>query len=172
MQRATAKKQLKAICLNGLYDKMRRAALDNGISLPYFLAIGSRETNLVNELGDRRGGEYHGVGIVQIDIQHPIARQARDSGSWKTHPEPLLNFGAQMLAANIHGAKVMFPSYLQTQWMKIAASAYNCGWTNAIAGAHEGDSDKHTTSHNYGADVMRRMALFAELLASVSGVRS
>lgn len=161
--------QLAQLRESGFDRLLAEAARANGILIPYFYAIASRETGCVNRVGDYRGGEYHGVGIVQIDIQHPIARQARDSGSWKTHPHPLLNFGAQMLAASIHGAKVMFPTYLQTQWLKIAASAYNCGWSNAIAGAHDGDSDKYTTPPPYGADVLRRMALFAELLSVVPG---
>ena len=49
--------------------------------------------------------------------------------------------------------------------MKVAASGYNCGMTNAIAGAQHGDSDKHTTGKNYGRDVMTRMAIFEELIA-------
>jgi hypothetical protein len=36
---------------------------------------------------------------------------------------------------------------------------------NAIVGAQHGDSDSHTTGHDYGRDVMARMAIFGELLA-------
>ena len=36
----------------------------------FFMAIASRETNCINELGDFQHGEFHGVGIIQIDIQH------------------------------------------------------------------------------------------------------
>src|SRR5207244_23106 len=115
--------------------------------------------------GDFHGGEFHGVGIIQIDIQHSIAREARDSGSWKTDPEPLLEFGAQLLAHNIAAAKTEFPSFTEPQHLKIAASGYNCGMTNAILGAKHGDSDKLTTGHNYGRDVMTRMGIFEELLA-------
>ncbi len=50
--------------------------------------------------------------------------------------------------------------------LKIAASGYNCGMgRKPIAGARHGDSDEHTTGHNYGADVMARMAIFEELAA-------
>ncbi len=92
-------------------------------------------------------GEFHGVGIVQIDIQHPIAREARDSGSWKTNPDPLIGFGAQILASNIRTAKNDFPVFDQQQVLKIAASGYNAGIGNAISGAKQGDSDKLTTGH-------------------------
>jgi hypothetical protein len=35
----------------------------------------------------------------------------------------------------------------------------------AIAGAQSGDSNKATTGHDYGRDVMTRMAIFEELIA-------
>jgi hypothetical protein len=116
-------------------------------------------------LGDVQNGEAHGVGIVQIDIQHKIARQARDNGSWKTNPDPLLDFGAQILQDNIAKAVQTFPNLTLQEQLKIAASGYNCGINRAITGAQQGDSDKRTTGKNYGRDVMTRMATFEELVA-------
>jgi hypothetical protein len=157
--------QLHSLRHTGFAQKLAQAAGKHKFSEPYFFAIASRETNCVNELGDPRNGEFHGVGIVQIDIQHPIARKARDSGSWKTNPDPLIDFGAQILQDNIQKSKQDFPNLNEQQQLKIAASGYNCGMVNAISGARHGDSDLHTTGRDYGRDVMTREAIFAELIA-------
>ena len=158
--------QLHSLRQTGFADKLEQHATAHGFPTPFFFAIASRETNCLNILGDPQHGEFHGVGIIQIDIQHPIARQARDSGSFKTNPDPLLEFGAQMLQDNISQATQRFPNLTAQQHLKIAASGYNCGMPNAIAGALHGDSDSHTTQHNYGRDVMTRMAVFEELIAA------
>jgi hypothetical protein len=158
--------ELKRLHDTGFADMLGRHANAHGFPIAYFYAIASRETNCVNELGDVQGGEAHGIGIVQIDVQHDLARQARDSGSWRTHPEPLIEFGAQLVARNIAAAKHNFPDFSEQQWLKIAASGYNAGMGPAIAGAKAGDSDKNTTGHDYGRDVMARMAIFEQLLAT------
>jgi|SRR5215813_8797374 len=157
--------QLHSLRQTGFEAKLEQQAKANGFPPAFFFAIASRETNCINELGDFSKGEFHGVGIIQIDIQHPIARQARDDGTWKTNPDPLIKFGAEMLAGNIKRAQEEFPNLGTQQHMKIAASGYNCGMGGAIIGAKHGDSDKLTTGHNYGRDVMTRMAIFEELLA-------
>lgn len=157
--------QLHSLRHTGFAAKLEQHATAQGFPTAFFYGIASRETNCLNILGDPQHGQFHGVGIVQIDIQHPIARQARDSGSFKTNPDPLIEFGAQMLADNISKAKHSFPNLAAQQHLKIAASGYNCGMVNAISGAQHGDSDKHTTHHDYGRDVMTRMAVFEELIA-------
>ena len=157
--------QLHRLRDTGFADKLAHHANAHGFPVAYFYAIASRETNCVNELGDFQGGENHGVGIVQIDIQHDIARQARDSGSWKTNPDPLIEFGAQILASNIGQARHHFPAFDQHQVLKIAASGYNGGMGRAIPDAEQGDSDRRTTGHDYGADVMARMAIFEKQIA-------
>jgi hypothetical protein len=157
--------QLHSLRHTGFADKLAQRAEAHGFPTPFFFAIASRETNCINMLGDFQHGEFHGVGIVQIDIQHKIARDARDSGSWKTNPDPLIEFGAQMLADNIKSAQQAFPNLGTQQQMKIAASGYNCGMGNAILGAKNGDSDLHTTGKDYGRDVMTRAAIFEELLS-------
>lgn len=158
--------QLHSLRHTGFAAKLEQQATAHGFPAPFFFAIASRETNCLNILGDPRNGEFHGVGIIQIDIQHPIARQARDSGSFKTNPDPLLEFGAQLLKDNINQATQKFPNLNAQQHLKTAASGYNCGMASAIAGALQGDSDRHTTQHNYGRDVMSRMAIFEELIAA------
>ena len=157
--------QLKKLRDTGFDLKLASQAGANGFAPEFFFAIASRETNCVNKLGDKQPDGFHGVGIVQIDIQHPLARQARDSGSWQTNPDPLIAFGAQMLASNIHQAMHVFPGLGPNDYLKIAASGYNCGMGNAIAGQRNGDSDQHTAHGTYGADVMARMAIFQQLTA-------
>jgi hypothetical protein len=157
--------QLHSLRHTGFATKLETSATAHAFPVPFFFAIASRETNCINELGDFQHGEFHGVGIIQIDIQHPIARQARDSGSWKTNPDPLIEFGAGILATNISKAKQKFPTFNSQQQLKVAASGYNCGIERAIFGAEHGDSDKLTTGKDYGRDVMTRMAIFEELIA-------
>jgi hypothetical protein len=157
--------QLHRLRNEGFDTKLAQQATANAFPIEFFFAIASRETNCKNMLGDHQKGEFHGVGIIQIDIQHPIALQARNSGTWKTNPDPLIAFGADMLAKNIIQAQHNFPHFTNEQQMKIAASGYNCGMHRAIVGAQHGDSDSHTTGHDYGRDVMTRMAIFAALIA-------
>jgi hypothetical protein len=154
---------LQRLRQSGFDLKLASQAGANGFAPEFFFAIASRETNCVNELGDFQSDGAHGVGIVQIDIQHPIALQARNDGTWKTNPDPLIAFGAQLLASNIHQAMSVFPGLSTDQYLKIAASGYNSGMGNAIAGQRNGDSDQRTTHGNYGADVMARMAIFQQL---------
>ena len=157
--------QLHSLRHTGFAPKLEQHATALGFPTAFFFAIASRETNCQNILGDKQHGEFHGVGIVQIDIQHQIARQARDSGSFKTNPDPLIEFGAHILADNIKRASQKFPSLDTQHHLKIAASGYNCGIERAISGQQQGDSDLHTTGHDYGRDVLSRMAMFEELIA-------
>ena len=138
----------------------------NDLPRTFFFAIASRETNCKNILGDVRADGPHGVGIVQIDIQHPIARQARDSGSWQTNPAPLIEFGAKLLSADIVQVKHILPKLQGNDILKVAASGYNCGIAQAIrsAGSASGDSDVFTTGKDYGKDVIARMLIFDQLL--------
>lgn len=152
--------QLSRLHQAGFYDMLTRNATANGLLPTFFFAIASRETNCRNILGDYKDKQAHGVGMVQIDVQHSIAQQARDNGSWLTNPEPLIAFGAQLLAANIQQARQTFPHLTADQHLKIAASGYNCGMARAISGQQAGDSDQHTTGRDYGADVLARKALF------------
>lgn len=157
--------QLHSLRHTGFDKKLETHAKAHNLPVAYFFAIASRETNCQNILGDPQHGEFHGVGIVQIDIQHDIARKARDNGSWKTNPDPLIEFGAQILENNIKKATTSFPNFNTAQNLKVAASGYNCGIERAIKGAKNGDSDTFTTGHDYGRDVMTRMSIFEELIA-------
>ena len=164
--KAVLRTQLKRLRDTGFAQKLKQQAEARGLTPPFYFAIASRETNCRNILGDIQHGEAHGVGIVQIDIQHQIARKARDTGTWKTNPDPLLEFGAKLLADNIKKAKQKLPNLTAQQQLKAAASGYNCGMVSAINGANQGNSDLHTTGHDYGRDVMARAAIFEELIAA------
>lgn len=154
---------------DGMLVYLRAAADTHGLPLGLWLAINSRETNCANILGDYQGGQYHGVGMCQIDIQHDIARQARDDGSWKTPKgmRLLQDFGAALFAANVKAVLAAWDqATVDDDVLKCAASGYNCGVNRAIGGddAHN-DSDYYTTGRDYGADVMARKAVFDRLLA-------
>jgi len=134
------------------------------VSLPpgFVAAIASRETNLINELGDGN----HGVGLIQIDVRyHPIALYARDNGLWQSEPGPLIAFGCDFLNQNLYRAKMTFPGLTLSQYLKFTASAYNAGFGGASEGHADGNSDLHTTGGDYGADVMDRYVIFAGLVA-------
>lgn len=155
-------KQLRRLEAIGFREMLDKHATAHGLSRSFVYAICSRETNCVNELGD----DEHGVGIMQIDIQHDIALQALDSGSWETDPEPLVEFGCGLLATNWSRARAELPGLPPEVQLKATASGYNCGMTRAISSILNGhDSDLHTTGKNYGADVMARMTIFDQLAA-------
>ncbi len=166
-----ARIQLRGLHRTGFDRRLETQAVSHGLPVPYLFAIASRESNCANVLGDFIGGVPHGVGIVQVDVQHPIARIARDTGSWETDPDPLIAFGAQVLKDNIASVVRKMPGASPAQRLKAAASGYNCGMTNALRGFLDaGDTDRFTTGRDYGRDVMMRMQFFAALLAEEAGV--
>jgi hypothetical protein len=124
--------QLDRLKATGFADMLAQSAQANNLPKTFFYAIASRETNCKNILGDVQADGAHGVGIVQIDIQHPIAKLARDSGSWSTTPAPLVEFGAKLLAVDIDQVKHNLPNLQGNDILKVAASGYNCGITRAI----------------------------------------
>ncbi len=116
--------QLDRLKTTGFDVLLANAATANSLPIPFLFAIASRETNCRNILGDTKADGPHGVGIIQIDIQHPIARVARDSGSWKTNPVPLIEFGAKLLAADIIQVQHNLPALTGNDVLKVAASGY------------------------------------------------
>jgi hypothetical protein len=159
--------QLNRLNTTAFADMLAQFAEANNLPKSFLYAIASRETNCKNILGDVQADGPHGVGIIQIDVQHPIARQARDSGSWKTNPAPLVEFGAKLLSADIVQVMHILPSFQGNDILKVAASGYNSGITRALraASSSSGDSDTFTTGKDYGKDVIARMLIFDQLLA-------
>lgn len=137
--------------------------LGNKYNLPptFLFAIASRETNCRNIIGD----EGNGIGLMQIDIRyHEIAKQQKVSGQWESNPEILMDYGASLLAKNLHMAKTKldkYPSYIQ---LYAAASNYNCGRAITLSSKNGLDSDQCTTGKNYAHDVMLRKSAFDELI--------
>lgn len=153
---------------SGFLSQLAIVAVDHLLPLGLWLGVNSRETNCVNMLGDYQHGEYHGVGMCQIDIQHDIARKHRDAGTWKTPAgfKELQDYGAALLAANIERARKELDDLTEYNIYRVAADGYNENMGRAEADdAHGGDPDRRTTGHDYGKDVMARKAVFDRLLA-------
>ena len=161
--RQALKWQLRRAQKAGLTSMLREGAQKAHIPVEYALAIASRETGIRNLLGD--GGQ--GIGVCQIDVRfHEIAKRAKLTGSWKTFPLPLIEYGCAMLGENIGWARRTFPDLDFQQCLKVAASAYNCGRSGARLGHEAEDSDLRTTGKDYGRDVLKRMKIFAELISA------
>lgn len=91
-------------------------------------AIGSRETNLTDEVGD--GG--HGWGVFQRDN--------------RSHTIPA-NYLQDVRQQAVDAATLLVSNYHRFGSWQGACAAYNSGQPN----------DAYTTGHDYGADVMGRM---------------
>ena len=140
--------ELNASRAAGIAQLIYAAAEARSISQAWATAIGSRENDLVNSIGD----DGHAVGVMQIDIR-----------SWPTSPDVLIGLGCQILAENLAWAQKTYPDYNEDQWYKIASAAYNAGQGGAARGVASGDVDSVTTGGNYGADVLTRKALLEQL---------
>lgn len=177
-QRSILAAQLARIRGDGLFDLLAASATAHGLPIHYVVAVASRETNCTNILGDWKPidpedphgpKEAHGVGILQRDIQHADARQARDDGTWKTHPERMIEADVAELAANVASVHGFFDDVSAEEAFMIAACGYNCGITRAMQRAeNDGDPNSLTTGGDYGRDVLARFAVFADLLGSKS----
>lgn len=103
--------------------------------LPCLLhAVGSRETNLRNVVGD--GG--HGHGVFQLDDRF--------------HPIPV-GFDQDVRAQAQKAAEMLVANYRRFGSWERACNAYNSGSPDVMA----------TTGHNYGPDVMERQRYLAAL---------
>lgn len=123
------------------------AQVEEAYGLPkgLLLAVGSRETNLTNKVGD--GGHGHGVWqrddrwhTIPADYDTSVGLQASDA--------------AKLLAAN----------YAVLKDWGVAVAAYNAGVTgvrNAIAAGKSADSV--TAGGDYAADVLGRLVTFKTL---------
>ena len=164
MNTKPAQEQIARLKIQHCWDAIEASAGKHNLPLAFVCAICSRETNCDNILGDFRGGVYHGVGVMQIDIQHEIAREAIADRTWKEHPGPLIDFGCALLEADSMRAAAIL-GFEGADLMRFTAAAYNAGFGGALRGHHEGDCDRHTTGRNYGHDVMQRMLAFEKALA-------
>jgi hypothetical protein len=134
------------------------------------LAIGSRETNMRNIMGD--GG--HGAGLMQIDDRS--FPDWHGSDKWKDPRLSILK-GAEVLAqkrdrAKAHvGKAVTVKGHTTTgkpmtraQLLRVAIAGYNSGDWGQYHFSEGHDPDRGTTGQNYSADVLRRAEYFRKFL--------
>jgi hypothetical protein len=144
---------------NVLVSQYRRAVaqypflitVEKKYKLPTFLlfAVGSRETNLTNEVGDYG----HGHGMFQLDNRSHSIPAGFDQ-----------NVNAQAEKAGSMLAD--FISFWGSD-LKAAVSSYNCGTGGARNGINDyGNSDANTAGGNYGDDVLGRRAYLLHALGS------
>lgn len=149
-----------------------RVAL-KGFTTAHLLAIGSRETNLKNIRGDFRGGQYHGFGVMQVDI----GTDAEYAKTWTaTKVEPSIRRGGEILASKHKDTlacvnqkvKVRSRTFIGKvvepfEARRIATAAYNCGrWAHYHFSRGE-NMDSTTTGDDYSRDVYDRAIEFAKL---------
>jgi hypothetical protein len=154
---AQLKAQLDDVTRAGWLPFFQAAAIQTGIPVELLLAIGSRETNLKNIKGDFRKGEYHGFGIMQVDI-------GTDRAFCEAWTE------AKVAESIIKGATILRAKFaylrhrgIPGSW-KNTAAAYNAGEQAVITAIQTGeDPDSKTTGKDYGSDVAARAEIFARL---------
>lgn len=133
------------------------AATEFGFLPEELMAIGSRETNLTNIRGDFRGGQYHGFGIMQVDIGTDPGFASR--GDWKDVSKAIRR-GTEILASKREELKKMGLFSNVNMYC-----AYNCGSGNVKKAVAQGkDPNSRTTGKDYGSDVAKRVAVFQEFL--------
>lgn len=143
------------------YQRARRdwpfieaAEATHGLPALLLYAVGSRESNLRNVMGDKsqRPGEpsprFHGFGVWQ-----------RDSGAFQVDESYLRDVrrqaddAAALLAAHHHAFG---------RW-DAAVAAYNCGAGHVRRALDAGEPvDRHTAGRDYAADVLARHAFLVE----------
>jgi hypothetical protein len=151
---------------------------NDGIGAALLLALGSRESNMRNIVGD----SGHGRGWLQIDdrFHHDFLATHRGCDSGSFHPAyesaapkgrvPTLTastiYAIGLLRANMRFARSN--GVPEETAVRFAVAAYNAGPGGALAGFHEGDVDRHTTGRDYSGDVLGRRAAIAR---SLDGMR-
>jgi hypothetical protein len=152
-------RQLNHARSSGWLPFFEAAAQSNQFQTEFLLAIASRETNLLNIKGDFHDNAYHGFGIMQVDV----GTDSDFCAQWTSDQvEASINKGVGILVGKRD-------SLLHNQITdpKAIAAAYNTGAGNVLHSIKNGaDPDHTTTNHDYGADVLARMAVFVTLLAT------
>ena len=125
---------------NSAWPFIHQTELARGLPKMLLFAIGSRETNLTNEVGDFG----HGHGVWQLDDR------------WHTPPGGFPHFDADVpMQCDI--AAAMLKGILATTGGNVeeAAAIYNSGQPG----------EPGTTHHDYGIDVLERMQFLRQLPA-------
>lgn len=120
-----------------------------GLPAFFLFAVGSRETNLRNIIGDRG----HGYGVWQ-----------RDNRSWPVDGTYLQNVRRQAEDA----ASLLRNDYQHLRDWRLAADAYNAGLGAVLHAINNGeDADSVTTGGDYGYDVMMRQRELWEMITDL-----
>ncbi len=164
------------------FGERRRAVLRKALAgldarhvhLPLALAIGSRETNLQNIVGDAG----HGRGVFQQDdrFQQVFLRStpgcidgtyqvvfpsALESGRVPTLTAGLLRM-TEIIVSNFNFATSH--GVPKGHRLRFAVAAYNAGPGGALSGFQQhGDADRFTAGGDYSADVFARRDAIAEM---------
>jgi Putative peptidoglycan binding domain len=138
-------------------DAERAEELPKGL----LLAFASQETDMNDVVGD----SGHGRGLFQIDDRwhKTFLGQHGADGANRTPPVPAAaRYAAKLVKGNLDFGRQK--GVRKADLLKFALSAYNAGPTGALRGYQAGDSDLNTTGRDYGQAVLRRFAIFEELL--------
>lgn len=149
--------ELRSAEASGLAEICARAERAAGLPECLLLAIASRETGCRDVVGDHG----HGRGYFQIDDRYHrgwLARHGASAPGLTPPPVEAAAYAAVIVESNLaygrlHGVRA-------AQLTRFALSAYNAGPLGALRGYRAGDSDLETTGHDYGADVLARVAAF------------
>lgn len=149
----------------GWLATIQAEATANNFAPEILLGIPSRETNLTNERGDYRDGEYHGYGLFQVDIG--TDREWCLSGKWRDPNEAIRKGVSILVSKRAEVLHASFDNLKDADVLRVSIAAYNCGTGPALVGfrVHD-DPDRATTGHDYSADVLKRAAVFKSFLES------
>jgi hypothetical protein len=173
------KQEFDAAVAAGWLPAFEKAAQTYNFPVALLMAIASRETNMRNIEGDYRNLEYHGYGLMQVDIgSFPDWVK---SGAWH---DPLQSIakGAQVLADKVNQVKIGQGQGLSIdgfkfvgrrfetddQLFQVAVACYNCGLWGYYAFSKSEPIDSYTTGKNYSTDVWLRRAFFTALLPAAA----
>jgi len=124
---------------------IHQTELASGLPRMLLFAVGSRETNLTNEVGD--GG--HGHGVWQLDDRS----HTPPGGTWEL-------FDANVVVQCATAAAMLQDMLTMTGGsVQEAAAIYNSGQR----------TDGGTTHHDYGIDVLERMQFLQQLAGGSTG---
>jgi hypothetical protein len=171
----TIKQEFDAAVAAGWLPAFEKAAQTYNLPVALLMAIASRETNMCNIEGDFYEGQYHGYGLMQIDIgSFPDWVK---SGAW-TSPAESIAKGAEVLDGKraeieqgqgktlmIEGRSFVGRKFdTSDQMLQVATADYNCGLWGYYAFSKGEPIDSFTAGKNYSSDVWLRKAFFTALL--------
>lgn len=174
-------KQYDRAKANGWIPFFREAAAKYGSTVEDLMGVGSRESELSNIKGDYHDGEYHGFGIMQLDIDSH--KRFVRSGDW-ADPQKNIFKGAEALAEKRNliiaaskqktctikfrsgkTAKFTPKPFTGEELRRMTLASYNCGMAAYYHFSLGNDVDRGTAKKNYSADVLERSKDFRDLLA-------